>query len=437
MFTTLIAARPNVSLHSPDETSTFPNKPKFNLSENLKVQIKRVLNIELENKTLDEYIAQSFNIYEADPLYVFILPEDIQNKTVILRKSNFAEAIFPNVTTIRKLRKIAMQTRFLHNQALHDMQQDQKTTWKIDNYFKSKYEQFKLNAYNLGEADNLRIIQENVRTERNFMKFMDDLNSNRVENDESDSEGVGSIQVRSRTDPKFNYYEKLTTPSKHEKYENHKSTTKSGTAWSHSTPAYRNKTVSLDNQQSNSETAVNFPIKRNQLIGIREKFLPILANFDSLLFLTKTPKRIPPSTTPKPTTPKRYKDKIVHSYSFVTHYPQLEMKVPTTTPSNNYPTINLFSANPAYLANPLATEDPDVFRHIKDTWEVKFEVPNEIRDIIKQERQKLENITQTFNFGLKRHKWPVTKSRAAHRDSDVFIARANNPFGHSTKWSWR
>lgn len=34
-------------------------------------------------------------------------------------------------------------------------------------------------------------------------------------------------------------------------------------------------------------------------------------------------------------------------------------------------------------------------------------------------------------------KWQITNSRSLHRDADVFVARANNPFGHSTKWIWR
>lgn len=34
-------------------------------------------------------------------------------------------------------------------------------------------------------------------------------------------------------------------------------------------------------------------------------------------------------------------------------------------------------------------------------------------------------------------KWQITSSRSSHHDSDVFVARANNPFGHSTKWQWK
>lgn len=183
---------------------------------------------------------------------------------------------------------------------------------------------------------------------------------------------------------------------------------------------------------------MHLPVNSKHLIGIRDRFFPILANFDSLLFLTTTRK---PKTTTKATTTKttttteRYPHKKPgFSYSFVTHYPPSQIQF--GTPSN-FPSIDLFSPNPAYLENPLATEDPEVFRTVKDTWEVKFQVPNEIRDVLKEERKKLENITHTLNFGSKHNKWPVTKSRAAHKDSDVFIARANNPFGHSTKWKWR
>uniref|UniRef100_A0A182JWP8 Phospholipase A2 n=1 Tax=Anopheles christyi TaxID=43041 RepID=A0A182JWP8_9DIPT len=49
---------------------------------------------------------------------------------------------------------------------------------------------------------------------------------------------------------------------------------------------------------------------------------------------------------------------------------------------------------------------------------------------------KLQEIYKRTNGSNARIKWPITNSRDAHRDEDVFIARANNPFGHSTKWRW-
>lgn len=215
----------NASLSNLAESSTLANVHQPAFIENLKLHIKQVLNLELDNKTLDEYITQSFNIYNADPLYVFILPEDVQNKTIILRKSNFAEAIFPNVTALQKLRKIAMQTRFIQTESLRD-KQDEKL-WKIDNYFKEKYEKFKLNAFDLGEAENLKIIEENVRTERSFMKFMDDLNNNRLENEVNDSEGVGSSQVHSLTERSYNDFGKWNKLG-HDKNKPYKLTTNKG-----------------------------------------------------------------------------------------------------------------------------------------------------------------------------------------------------------------
>lgn len=34
-------------------------------------------------------------------------------------------------------------------------------------------------------------------------------------------------------------------------------------------------------------------------------------------------------------------------------------------------------------------------------------------------------------------RWPITTTRDKHGDNDVFLARANNPFGHSTKWKYK
>lgn len=31
-------------------------------------------------------------------------------------------------------------------------------------------------------------------------------------------------------------------------------------------------------------------------------------------------------------------------------------------------------------------------------------------------------------------KYPITSNRDMHQNDDVYIARANDPFGHSTKW---
>lgn len=69
----------------------------------------------------------------------------------------------------------------------------------------------------------------------------------------------------------------------------------------------------------------------------------------------------------------------------------------------------------------------------KDTWEVPIKISPQLSDLLEQEYDptNISSIRDT-----KPH-WPVTNIRSSHSDNDVFIARANNPFGHSTKWKWR
>lgn len=64
-----------------------------------------------------------------------------------------------------------------------------------------------------------------------------------------------------------------------------------------------------------------------------------------------------------------------------------------------------------------------------------MQISNELSDLLKAEDLQFQNITgELRNL---QPMWSVTSSRASHKDEDVFIARANNPFGHSTKWKWR
>lgn len=148
----------------------------------LKSHIKRVLNLEsTDDASIDHYVSNAFNVHNQDPLYVFVLP-GVRNETVVLRRSNFDEAIYPNVTTLQILRKIAVQSKWLQSEAA-----DRKSEkfWKNDERFRIKYEQFKHNANDLDEID--RVVEENVRTERNFFKFMDTLNVNEVDGNGIDS----------------------------------------------------------------------------------------------------------------------------------------------------------------------------------------------------------------------------------------------------------
>lgn len=135
----------------------------------LKNQIKYVLNIDLqtENETIDKYIVESFNVHNPDPMYVFVLP-NASNQTLIFRRSNFSDISFPNTTKIQKLQKFLKSSKFSHLFPNHERMSKQS---ELDF---TKYQQFMSN--DLHEAESIRIIEENVRTEKTFFKFMNKLN---------------------------------------------------------------------------------------------------------------------------------------------------------------------------------------------------------------------------------------------------------------------
>lgn len=70
-----------------------------------------------------------------------------------------------------------------------------------------------------------------------------------------------------------------------------------------------------------------------------------------------------------------------------------------------------------------------------NSWEIDMEIPSVLTDLLKEENPRIAEIAETLS--IIKPKWPITSSRAEHKDDDVFIARANNPFGHSTKLWWR
>lgn len=187
------------------------------------------------------------------------------------------------------------------------------------------------------------------------------------------------------------------------------------------------------------------------------KFLPILVNYDPLALLTSTS-----TTTPKPS---KWPQSI-HQFSFVDHHHhslpsrqrprpppiilssmhQSTKAAPATTtttqrsinwflPATNFHSTTTSSSSsikhpPPYNSHrkPFKLDSSEI------GWDVKFNIPDELHELLRLEKIKLENISHTIGSNSK---WIVTSSRAKHRDADVFVARANNPFGHSTKWKLR
>lgn len=66
--------------------------------------------------------------------------------------------------------------------------------------------------------------------------------------------------------------------------------------------------------------------------------------------------------------------------------------------------------------------------------EITEDIPKELQFLIEEEKEGYEKKHGTHDEKLQ---WPITSTRDAHKDDDVFIARANNPFGHSVKWKYR
>jgi hypothetical protein len=65
------------------------------------------------------------------------------------------------------------------------------------------------------------------------------------------------------------------------------------------------------------------------------------------------------------------------------------------------------------------------------------EIPDPDDSLVKLLNEEKKELTQTGKIMSAKPIWPITSSRDEHHDQDVFIARANNPFGHSTKWKYR
>lgn len=63
------------------------------------------------------------------------------------------------------------------------------------------------------------------------------------------------------------------------------------------------------------------------------------------------------------------------------------------------------------------------------------ELSDKLSSIVMKDEQIMLN--KTGHVVSAQPRWPITLLRDDHLDNDVYLARANNPFGHSTKWKYR
>lgn len=193
--------------------------------EQMKNRIKRVLNVNMSDNAADQLIFSSFNLRNPNPSYVFVLPDDEANQTISFQRSDFAEASFPNVTTLQMLRKFMLESNLMETN-----DKIEAPLWKNNDAFWAKYEQTKPNADDENDEEIDKTVQENTRTERNFFRFMDQLNA------EADEDGSVDpmnrfIEEQSTT----NYENSLRHIHPHDSIGNYKL---GGTKWDFTTKKY-------------------------------------------------------------------------------------------------------------------------------------------------------------------------------------------------------
>lgn len=183
------------------------DRPNRHAINQLKNQIKFILNLGLhtKNESIDKYIVESFNVYQPDPTYVFVLPGG-GNRTLEYHRSNFSDISFPNTTSLQTLQKILKSSKFAHLFPTHNEQIAKQLA--LNDRFFEKYKQFMSSENDLYEAESLKIVEENVRTERSFFKFMDKINDG-TDSDEVSTENSDERELRSKHRPTATDYSAL------------------------------------------------------------------------------------------------------------------------------------------------------------------------------------------------------------------------------------
>ncbi|XP_053670284.1 uncharacterized protein LOC128720630 [Anopheles nili] len=307
----------------------------------MKNHIKRILNINDENSTLDSYLLSLFNTENLNPTYVFLLPMEGKNhvRKLIYQRSDFEEAEFPNITTVNKFTGKSNRTTAVSKPGV-DMLLEKKI-----------FEHIEKDTMDDGTR---KVIEENVRTERNFIKFMDELNRDLEEeqNRRMLKESMRKSATRTTTT--------LFTPY-----------------------TYRNtQTVGWDDLGLAGWAG-----------GLRE----------------------------------------IHGHRF--DHPVLEKpKTTTQAPTMLQASFNAVPQAPIRPTSTLGTPGQTMTNHSIASAAARYKQTGVL--LSEDVGVKLQEIYKRTNGSNARVKWPITNSRDAHRDEDVFIARANNPFGHSTKWRW-
>lgn len=149
----------------------------------MKLHIKRVLNMHFNNATVDKYISSIFNLNKLsdNPIYQFRLPN---NRTLVFRKSDFTAAVFPNITNVNKFIKSSENLQ-VSSSSKHPVKVKSEEVLDELRHESLTFEN-NLNADDYDE-NMKKIVEENVRSEKEFIELMNGLNKDEDDEDIRDS----------------------------------------------------------------------------------------------------------------------------------------------------------------------------------------------------------------------------------------------------------
>lgn len=392
-------------------------------SPTLKDHIQNVLKMD-DKQHFD--LEHTFNIANPDPMYVFVLPGSHHNRTVVFRRSNFDAAIFPNISNLQRQIMASNITRLYT--LIENIEKIRPVGWDLHQHPPeqptppSPTPSYRNNR-ELTETDSMRVVEENVRTEKNFLKFMNYLNDHQhvmmVVDNSIDSTEVTPKTNKHGSSSYNNNLNRVPLKSSASQIEYSLELAYSSTA----------ATSTIDNSATKKRISWKDLGLDGWIGGIKEPG----KDFDDdqpEQIVTTTEKTTPTSyffyqkgRSGKLVRPTMNNKKMNQIQSTSIHYNMEEVapvSISSTTPATYRP------------AKSIATSAVQM-QH--ESWDVPMKIPHELNDLLNEEHLQLHNASGILK--TTQPKWPVTSSRASHKDEDVFIARANNPFGHSTKWTWR
>lgn len=129
-----------------------------------------------ENSTLDKYISSIFNFNNVNPTYVFQLPDiNNYNRLLVFRKSDFSAAVFPNISNVNKFTK-STENLQVSSSSKHPIKAKNEELLEELKHERLIFEN-NLNGNVDDYDDNMKkIVDENVRLEKDFIEKMKSLN---------------------------------------------------------------------------------------------------------------------------------------------------------------------------------------------------------------------------------------------------------------------